>query len=101
MTEIPTDMPAFQSRTTTASMPANTHANERPCCLGTKCIGNWMAILRYGNENDKGLLAKSFCFRPNETSFKEGKPLRSKPNVSCAVVTMVRNAPQSQAASTD
>lgn len=59
--------------------PPNTLAEERSCCLGSKCIGLWMAIFRYGENNDKGFICKEFLLPEQKKAFESDGRLPPQP----------------------
>jgi hypothetical protein len=75
-TEIPTvEMPCIPKSYDDRFLCApNTLAGERPCCLGNKCIALWIAIFRYGENNDKGFVCKEFLLPEQQRTFEiDGK----------------------------
>lgn len=60
-------------------MPPSPVVGERPCCLGNKCIGLWMAIFRYGEANDKGFVCKEFLLPEQLKAFEDSGKLPPQP----------------------
>lgn len=59
--------------------PANASIGERPCCLGNKCIGLWIAIFRYGDQNDKGFVCREFLLPKQHEEFEKTGKLPPQP----------------------
>lgn len=81
-TEIPTiEMPCIQKSYDDRFLrPPSLSMGERPCCLGNKCIGLWIAIFRYGEANEKGFVCKEFLLPEQYEAFKATGKLPKEPS---------------------
>ena len=60
--------------------PPSLSMGERPCCLGNKCIGLWIAIFRYGENNDSGFVCKEFLLPKQYEEFATSGKLPKEPS---------------------
>lgn len=81
-TEIPTvDIPSVtKSYDDDFLRPPNINMQERSCCLGDKCIGRWLAIFRYGEENNKGFICREYLLPKQNELFLRSKVLPAQPS---------------------
>ena len=59
--------------------PPNLEINERPCCLGNRCIAVWLARWRYGDATDLAFINKEFLLPSQLKKFNEKGALPSPP----------------------
>ena len=55
--------------------PAKEDIGERPCVNGERCLGNFIAQLRYGTETDKAFMCKEFLLPEQHAKFLAGEGL--------------------------
>ena len=55
--------------------PPVTFVGERECVCGERCLGNFIAKVRYGADTDKGFTLKEFLLPDQLKVFEEGKGL--------------------------
>lgn len=71
---------------------ANAEIGERSCVCGSRCLANFIAMVRYGHENDKGFVCKEFLLPSQFKKFLDGNglpPIQQKCIV-CTRYWMVR-----------
>ena len=59
--------------------PPNMSINERPCCLGNRCIAVWLARWRYGDDTDNAFIATEFLLPSQLKEFNKKGTLPSPP----------------------
>ena len=49
---------------------ADGRVGERPCCSGDRCMGRFIAILRYGDQTDKAITLREYLLPKEEQTFR-------------------------------
>ena len=71
--------------------PPNLEVNERPCCLGNRCIAVWLARWRYGDDTDCAFICKEFLLPSQLKKFNEKGALPSPPGKCLLCTRYVQN----------
>ena len=71
--------------------PPNLEVNERPCCLGNRCIAVWLARWRYGDDTDLAFICKEFLLPSQRQKFVEKGALPSPPGKCLLCTRYVQN----------
>ena len=59
--------------------PPDTSINERPCCLGDRCLCVWLARWRHGNDTDLAFIGTEFLLPSQRQLFLKNGTLPSVP----------------------
>ena len=51
--------------------PPRTELDERPCCLGNRCLCVWLARWRYGADTDMAFVCREFLTPTQQTAFEQ------------------------------
>ena len=54
---------------------ADPRIGERPCCIGDKCMGRFIAILRYGDSTDMAITLREYLLPVEEQTFRSSGKL--------------------------
>lgn len=54
---------------------ADTRIGERPCCVGDRCMGRFIAILRYGENTDMAITLREYLLPGEEQVFRSSGKL--------------------------
>ena len=71
--------------------PPNQEVNERPCCLGNRCIAVWLARWRYGDATDYAFICKEFLLPSQMEAFTQKGALPSPPGKCLLCTRYVHN----------
>ena len=71
--------------------PPNQEVNERPCCLGNRCIAVWLARWRYGDATDYAFICKEFLLPSQMEAFTQKGTLPSPPGKCLLCTRYVQN----------
>lgn len=55
--------------------PPNSHAGERACCIGDRCIARFLAIFRYGQESEFAVPLREYLLPDEEREFSNSGKL--------------------------
>lgn len=71
--------------------PPNQEVNERPCCLGNRCIAVWLARWRYGDATPLAFICKEFLLPSQMEAFTQKGTLPSPPGKCLLCTRYVQN----------